>query len=384
MWIEDEVEKINKKLEVLTFKNHIVIWGAAEFSVRLFQYSDILKYKVKAIIDKRKYGELFFGQIVRHPDDIKWELVDAVVISAETQGLSIARELQQKKDFYGEVIIVKENEGSAFYKNCSAKELEPEAVYKEFLKDNVRFKDCHRGERLFIVGNAPGISLLNLLHLKDEETMVVSNFYLHKDFDHIKPKYYCFAPFYYDHKGNDEFLHNWISEVFSHGQDISYFFALRDKRIIDGIKAAEEKNIHYLALRMLQNEKYFNDIFTEIDLTKTIMGVRSVPVMCLQIALYMGFSEIYLIGIEHSYLVTNEYHYFFDKKDSMIEDTDPTVSKDGKVIIPFREGLVDTFYLWDEYKTLKRIAERKGIKIFNASVGGILDIFERVDYNSLF
>lgn len=33
---------------------------------------------------------------------------------------------------------------------------------------------------------------------------------------------------------------------------------------------------------------------------------------------------------------------------------------------------------------MKEIAERKGIKLYNATVGGQLDIFERIDFETLF
>ena len=36
--------------------------------------------------------------------------------------------------------------------------------------------------------------------------------------------------------------------------------------------------------------------------------------------------------------------------------------------------------LWKNYRSLHRIAEAKGIKILNATNGGYLDVFDRIDY----
>lgn len=50
----------------------------------------------------------------------------------------------------------------------------------------------------------------------------------------------------------------------------------------------------------------------------------------------------------------------------------------------FSDALADAYALWENYKAVKRIAEQNDIKIYNATVGGALDVFPRVDYNDLF
>ena len=41
----------------------------------------------------------------------------------------------------------------------------------------------------------------------------------------------------------------------------------------------------------------------------------------------------------------------------------------------------DMGVLWDQYRELRRIAERKGTRIMNATNGGLLDLFPRIDLN---
>ena len=56
MYLEESIQLINGKLTVLNEKQNIVIWGAAENTVKLFQYTDISEYNVQAIVDNGKCG----------------------------------------------------------------------------------------------------------------------------------------------------------------------------------------------------------------------------------------------------------------------------------------------------------------------------------------
>ena len=47
MYLEECIEKVNKKLDVLDGKRCIAIWGASENTVRIFQYTSIFKYNIK-------------------------------------------------------------------------------------------------------------------------------------------------------------------------------------------------------------------------------------------------------------------------------------------------------------------------------------------------
>ena len=62
MYLEEEIERINRRFYQLEGKKNTVIWGAAENTVRLFQYTDILRYNITQIVDKAKEGVNFFGR----------------------------------------------------------------------------------------------------------------------------------------------------------------------------------------------------------------------------------------------------------------------------------------------------------------------------------
>lgn len=60
------------------------------------------------------------------------------------------------------------------------------------------------------------------------------------------------------------------------------------------------------------------------------------------------------------------------------------VKPNNETTADFRKYLRVYGRLWQQYERLKELAENKGVKIVNATKGGLLDVFERADYDMLF
>jgi len=380
MYLETNIELINKKLKVLGDKKNIAIWGGSENTVKLFQYTEITKYKIDTIIDNGKKGNCFFGKVILAANEVDWDSIDAVVISSFYREDEIFAELTEKFHFCKTIIRLNfKDQKKPFFQYLMKSELQIPSEYLDLFGQNEKFKELHNGERIFIIGNGPSIQKTNLLKLQTEKKMVVSNFYLNKDKDMIKPDYYCFTQFPQNNIWNEAFKISYLNEIGKKGGNPQFFFNISEKRYIEQCRCFDDKNVNYMYLSNL-NESFYE----EIDLTEKIMEGRSVSIDCLQWAIYMGFKEIYLVGIEHSEIITGQYDYFYERKESVTGDKDPTVSDTGKMLWKFQTVLHAIDGLWRQYETLKAIAESKNIKIYNATKGGILDVFERIDYDSLF
>ncbi len=102
------------------------------------------------------------------------------------------------------------------------------------------------------------------------------------------------------------------------------------------------------------------------DLSRKVYISGTVVYMCIQLAVYLGFAEIYLLGTDFTGVNNygSKYGHFYDEKD------------------------LDSVCYTDQvklgYEKAKQYADCHGIKIFNATRGGNLEIFERVDFDSLF
>ena len=94
----------------------------------------------------------------------------------------------------------------------------------------------------------------------------------------------------------------------------------------------------------------------------------TVTYMCLQVAAYMGFKEIYLLGVDHSYSTE------MDKNGSLIRKPDikDHFSENDKVT-----NIPQLYKSTLAYEMAKKSAEKLGIKIYNVTRGGALEIFER-------
>ena len=91
----------------------------------------------------------------------------------------------------------------------------------------------------------------------------------------------------------------------------------------------------------------------------------------IQFAAYMGFKEIYLIGVDCNYSGNN----------SVIT---PESYFDARLFNSNRDYAapeVDTNLL--AYARAKEVCDKQGIKIYNATRGGKLEIFERADLDKV-
>ena len=110
----------------------------------------------------------------------------------------------------------------------------------------------------------------------------------------------------------------------------------------------------------------------------------TVTYLCMQLAYYMGFSEVYLIGLDHSYVIPKDAILSNNNTEILFTSDDPNhFNKDyfgeGK---RWKDPQVDR--MERAYRKAKVYFKRDFRKIYNATPGGKLEVFERVDYNSLF
>lgn len=102
------------------------------------------------------------------------------------------------------------------------------------------------------------------------------------------------------------------------------------------------------------------------DLSKKSYVGGTIVYTCIQLAVYMGFQKIYLLGVdftgagEHG----SRYSHFYSEKElTSVSYTDQVVTA---------------------YEKAKRYADKHGIRIYNATRGGKLEIFERINFDDLF
>lgn len=222
-------------------------------------------------------------------------------------------------------------------------------IYKKSL---VKFKNCHKGKRCFIIGNGPSLSGgdLNLLGKSGEICFGCNSIFEICKMIDWKPNYYVVADYMVWRQVADQFM-SYIQEV-----DNSFIadFYYEDQDIPD--------NCSRFNLLPFKYERGYSE-----DIACSIFSGGNVVYASIQIATYMGFEEIYLLGVD-----CNTLGHFYQRK-----------------IIPDNiNGSWDadtwTVSYWiDAFSIARTYADTHNIMIYNATRGGALEVFERVDFDSL-
>ena len=246
-------------------------------------------------------------------------------------------------------------------------------LYTWTFRNSMKFKDKHYGERCFIVGNGPSLSLSDLNMLINEKTFAMNRIYKIFDKTVWRPTYYSFI----DSTGIKEVY----CDVLQNIKCCKFFDIQTCCSIIDIDKKAHFENTFFLqtisSLYRRPNE-YIKPLFGEFP--DTFWDGGTIAYTCLQLAAFMGFKEIYMIGFDAEYKVSlkcsGEY-VFTEKRDYF---TDDYICSSSNIIhnIPRLEH--SNF----AYQSAREYAESHGITIKNATRGGKLEVFERIDFDSLF
>lgn len=221
------------------------------------------------------------------------------------------------------------------------------------------------GRRCFIVGNGPSLTVEDLEELKNEYTFGFNRIY--HIFSHTawRPTFYCTQ--------DTKIVQNSLDEIRSK-IDTPYIFAPINLKWYYGLDLETE---YYFNQRPAKSENECPDFCENIP---HAIGVgNTVAYTAMQLAVYMGFREIYLIGVDHSF------HISQDKDGNVV--VDPNVKdyfckeynqdKD-ELFIPKLD--VSTL----AYMSAQEYAQHHDVNIFNATRGGKLEVFPRVVLDELF
>lgn len=220
---------------------------------------------------------------------------------------------------------------------------------KKFIR-SLKGKDT--GKRCFVVGNGPSLSVEDLEKIKGEIAFGTHRIYEIFDKTSWRPDYYL---------AQDYKLICVSRERIENIEVKNKLIAIPGRMPIIKIKGAK-----YIKL-------FFEEFYPQLpqfaeNIENGIYEGYTVTYMCLQVAAYMGFKEIYLLGVDHSYSTE------LDENGNLLknENVRDHFSDNDKI-----ENVPQTFKSALAYKAAKEYAEKHGIKIYNATRGGKLEVFER-------
>ena len=255
-------------------------------------------------------------------------------------------------------------------------------IMRSVCNRNKELKGISKGRRCFILGSGPSIKKQNLKLLIDEDVIFLNNFVVHEDFlaisqSHLANKYYMIAPI---HKPQSrEEWEAWLEELDNKiPTTVTCIFGtnaspINTKKLTDEKRMFKSKNVYW----------YFPlyEFFRKSkgrDLCNPIAKAEAVSVYALLAAIHLGYDEIYLLGMDHDY-------FLYDDEASMRMYRDAVHQKNELQRAFGNDFYVEEFYrqyrIFSKYKQLR---DDSHVKIFNASAAGVLKVFQRVKYESLF
>jgi hypothetical protein len=251
----------------------------------------------------------------------------------------------------------------------------PDRNGREILAANRPLEGRHRGGRVFILCSGPSIKTQDLTLLRNDVCIGVSNFFVHPDYAAINPRYHCIAPLHSPFTEEDGL--RWFRTMEKPLAGKELFLSLTDRRLVQAGALFGETKVHYVSLGAPWREKPGESI----DLAAQLPAAQSVSIFALMVALYLGFGEIYLLGTDHTSFNPQSgkygYSHFYtgDRKNELGEMPPP-----ADMEVEFASYVT----LWRQYKALRAVAEQRGARIVNATRGGLLDVFPRVEFEGLF
>lgn len=223
-------------------------------------------------------------------------------------------------------------------------------IYNSLFFDLYNHKDprlelqhnAYKGQRCFIIGSGPSINKTDLSLLKNEITVG-----LNLSYDKIKTDMHfvigwripMFKPEIYN-----------IPNLYLGGSAARWY--LKHKTEIT--EMLQKKNISKPHLVKEAGELYVWNKFHR-NILKGVHGGQTVTAFALQVLLYLGFSEIYLLGHDCDYNTHGQYFY---------NDNKSGYDRNWEII-------------FKSYDVIDKQSREWNQRIYNCTIGGNLEAFER-------
>lgn len=237
-----------------------------------------------------------------------------------------------------------------------------------------KFEDKYSGKRAFVVGNGPNLKFNDLRLLKDEYVFICNSFSFHKDYPFLKYPFYCIS-------GGQYWAWGYNSPMLYNSQKVNksslYFYNVDFLPVNLKYHYFSKDKVYYF---IWNSPSVSEGAEIELDITKSLhLGGTVIMDLMLPIAFYMGFKDIYLIGVDTDmHLDTSP-----DWKDAHFYPLE-LPSPAEKWELKYRAKGVKIKELEPIYSKFKKLFEKNNRMIYNAGYGGKLSVFERIDFESLF
>jgi GT2 family glycosyltransferase len=231
-------------------------------------------------------------------------------------------------------------------------------------------RNAFAGQRCVIIGNGPSLNDLDLSLIGDTPFFAVNGIFHAADRLPCPPTFFVVEDSSVAKENTDQirdfeaqrkFFPSLYRSMFGEAAETYYF------RMNRGFYATESP--HYCVPRF------------STDAAQRVFCGQSVTIINLQLAYHFGFSEVALIGMDFSYTIPSDADRAGDVITSRSDDPNhfhPDYFGKGKT---WKDPKLERVLA--NYQLAKSVFEADGRRIVNATAGGALEIFDRVDFAEL-
>jgi hypothetical protein len=237
----------------------------------------------------------------------------------------------------------------------------PAAALHPWRRESIRrlaaLRNTHRGERCFIIGNGPSLRDTDLTKLRGEFTIGMNRIFL--AFPELQFETSIMVSV------NDLVIEQSLAEF--RALRMPCFVSWRSRRILQ-----PSENLVFL------HTTYTGPGFSG-DVSGRVWEGATVTYVALQLAFHLGFEKAILIGVDHNYATKGK-----PNTTIISQGDDPNHFNPGYFGKGFRWQLPDLETNEHAYQMARQAYEQAGRQVVDATVGGKLQVFPKIDYNSLF
>lgn len=231
-----------------------------------------------------------------------------------------------------------------------------------------KYENSCTKKRCFIIGNGPSLTIKDLDLLQFEDCFAMNRIYQIFPRTKWRPKYYLCQDWLVliDIKKDIDYI---ISEC----ENVFLSSSIKNKLGRDYIKN-EHVAFYYQNIQQTFPQKP-NFSF---NIGSSVYEGGTVAYSAIQLAVNMGYKEIYLLGIDHNYkfITKEDGSRDFDRNDGSNYMNGIKVESEQYIPDMDRNTL--------SYVKAKDVCDEKGIIIANCTRGGKLEVFKRINLDDLF
>lgn len=224
------------------------------------------------------------------------------------------------------------------------------------------YQNLHQGKRCFVVGNGPSLTPKDLDCIQEEYSFGCNMVYKVFEQTSWRPSYHCVS---------DMMLSQYNGRDFARYVESPYF-TLRSR--YRKMEVCPEDTVYVYDI----NHKYYR--VSHNLLRYVVRSKATVVLFMMELAMYMGFREIYLLGVDCTSSFEKQGHFVENYISRELQKKDMDRTRDIMRNPCATEEEIRRYHLDRDifrYEKIYKAARERQVQICNATRGGQLEVFPR-------